>query len=233
MTGNEPSSGQRARTLSAIAADLVAALGPVTAFITELRERAAEIAAAPPPPEPRPAGPTRPARFPLRGQMLTKKELAALAGCSLNTLEHRLKSHSIEDAVAMGAADIGRARRGKTFKAEAPPAPPAPAPTPRRSVFEHRAPPPPPPAQASPRVRIDDFTPGRLASGSKLAGLKTGEHAGPRGEVITPANVVRVVAPTPPERFAVEKPESTFSRLRPGQYLDEESHLGKVYGAGR
>lgn len=220
-------------------------VAPIVSALAAIVPPKAESVSAPAPIVPPPApsvspapGPSKErrqlARIEYQGRECTIAELARLAGCGYMAMYQRLKIHSPAEAVRMGGPSAAhQARAGKPRicgakrQAAAPAAAPAPAPPALpRSVFEHRTPPAPPPTQAGTRVvpRFDDMRRDALVPGSKLDHLKRGDLQASDAEPVIPPDVKRTVAAPPPSAPA----PTTFGRI--GQYLDEPTHLGKVYG---
>lgn len=125
----------------------------------------------------------------LNGESVTAKQLAERCGCKIETMRFRLKTHTAAEALAMKRPAVKvkreRIKYGRTREAKCP------------------------------APRVDDFQ-RKVKPGSKLE--KVIEWRGQvllAGEEFIPDDVKRTIAPTPPDRFAVQ-PGGTFGRI--GQY---------------
>lgn len=157
------------------------------------------------------------------GRPMTCLELARLAGCTKRTMRDRLRTHSADEAVAMGAADARR-RAAPAAAAPADPAPPARRPA-ESALFEVRASGVAAPAQSSPRVVPRSADPLRhQAPDSEMARLKEPRLAA-AVPVFVPDDVKRTVAaPKPDSRFTATGPvPSVFGP--PGKYEDTGSAI--------
>ncbi len=137
------------------------------------------------------------------GTRRTARELAAMAGCSEATLQFRLRSHTPEEAVAMGPADPGRAKRG-TARPKPEPEPakgprparvrkPKPEPKPRgKYVFEG--------------LQISAAKLARRAGCSETAMVDRLKRMSPEQAVAGGSNLVASRAPRPLKAAAPAKP---------------------------
>lgn len=140
------------------------------------------------------------------GQQVTAVDLAALAGCSADTMRARLRAGIAPAlAVEMGKADIRR-KRVLAQKPE------------RKSaaVEPHR--------HAKRRARQQ--------ASWQAAKIAKDARRSPQGEVIVPKGLQVQRAPAPRGRFDVDNAPALFGALKPGQYLEGGSAWAQAVAGG-
>lgn len=181
----------------------------------------------------------QPKHYLIDGKPLTLRQLAQLAGCSPGCMTQRLKRHTPEAAVAMGAAD-------KTRIALETAAPRTESANKTRLASVERFPFKGQQLTCAELAALAGITPHRMrlrlryrtpeqavamgsTKGRKGAAIQSlGQVRAPKSrnveplaanaEVIVPPNVKRTVAPTPADRFAITSAPQHFSARKPGQY---------------